>query len=232
MPRSVSGVMDAARDRHPAFDHQLMPPGPLARFIADYTLQMQGRLRAIDSTLSGFEVTLTFELPLADFDAGLALGAHRLVQEVTLVDPVGRVPRRTTPVTLIPRDLRFAPNVPTAAAWQEGNILYLRGPSSLWSPHYDQGTVEVQVIEGWGDVEGAALLAPGATLPLPDDAVPAVIEAAAAFMARRAPAALGINVREFAEQQQLAEARAIEATVQRVNGRSYVIQDVWQPGMR
>lgn len=186
MSRLASGIIEAARDRSSAFGYSAQPPGPIYRYLADYCGKLQGKMAQIDPSLTTYEVVQSYLLPIDPFDDGLALGDHRRITSITVVDPVTRNPRRTMPVPLLHRDQRFARNTPGGYAWQEGANLYLSGPSSKWRD-YNEGTVEITVIAPFGDVEVAALQAPTATLPLPDEAALAAIEMVAAFMARRTP---------------------------------------------
>jgi hypothetical protein len=229
MTRLVSGVITAARDEHPRFDERTAPPGPVYRRLATYCQELSTKLAALDPTIAGVEVTLTFDLPLADFDAGMALGAHRVVTEVSIVDSPDRNPQHSYPIDLISRDQRFAPNGPVAAAWQEGNILYLRGPDTRWRD-YNGGTVQVQVIEAMGDDAAAALQSPTAVLPLPDDAAPAVIANLALFMAIRAAAeGATIDVASYERRAREAEGIFLEGVLDRPGARTFFTQDVWRP---
>lgn len=184
MPRLVENIIDEARDQHPAFDPVSQPDGPTYRALARICQSLQERITALDPSMSSVEVTRTYQLPLADFDAGLALGTSRLVTDVVLVDPMTASPQRSYPIVLVSRDQRayMSARYPRVA-WQEGNRLYLGGPSSRWADL--TGTVEVRVVMPFGDTEIEALQAPGATLPLPDEAASAAVMALAAFMGRR-----------------------------------------------
>lgn len=220
MSRLVAGIIDAARDRSVSFDPKRQPNGPLYRYLAEYCQRLQGKILAISPAYSGFETTLTYQMPLADFDAGLSLGTTQLVSEVLAVDPSPS--GGTTPILLISREQRHAPNAPRIAAWQEGDRLYLLGPSSRWQNF--AGLIEVRLIVPFGDVQVSALASPDALLPLPDTCALAAIEALAAFMGRRASPPEDLSA--VAAQ---AESDALVAVSQKLIGTTFFTADEWQP---
>lgn len=222
MSRLVTGVIDEARDRSTAFDPKSQPPGPVYRFLAAYCQELQGKILTIDPAYSGFETTLTYQLPLADHDAGLALGPNRLVSEIIYADPSSVAEPGTLPITLISRDQRHAPNVPHRFAWQEGDILYLRGPASRWTGLV--GTIQVRVTQPFADATITALQAPLAVLPLPDTCALAAVEAVAAFMGRRADPPMDLSGVAAT-----AEANALASIMSRMAGTVVFTQDVWEP---
>ncbi len=228
MARLVSGVVNAARDRHAAFDRVRTPDGVLYRFLADYCQEVQGKIMAIDPTYAGVEVTLSFALPLADFDAGMALGPGRIVTDIVAVEPLSAgVDRDTIPIQLISRDQRFARNGPIAAAWQEGENLYLRGPYTRWR---DMGSIEVQVVQSFTDADVTALQAKTAVLPLPDAGAKMATEAMAYLMARRGhndPQLPPIDVGLFRDELSRSEEAFYDAIRQRDVGRVFFTADVW-----
>lgn len=198
----------------------------LYRFLADYCQEAQGRIMDIDPTYN-IEITLGFTLPLSDFAAGMAVGAGRIVTEVSALD------RRTVPgpnvfqVELISRDQRFARNGPPIAAWQERDVLYLRGPATQWK---NIGTVQVQVVESLTDADVTALQARNAVVPLPDAASLMVTEAVALFMARRGhidPKIPPIDVGGFVAALTGAEDKFYKSVANRQVGRSFFTADVW-----
>jgi hypothetical protein len=227
MARLASRVVNAARDRHPAFDRQRSPDGPVYRFLADYCQEAQGKIMQIDPSYGDIEQTIVFELPLLDFDAGMALGAVRVITDIVLVNKATEPKRITTPITLIPREQRFSKNPPTAAAWQEGGNLYLRAPAETYTNY---GSVEVQVIQHMTDEDvDALLLTPNATLPLPDAASGMVVAALALYMARRGcsdPNVPAIDVAGFERDAAASASAFYEAVAQRNVSRTFVTLDV------
>lgn len=225
MTRLVSRVISAARDRHAAFDPKRFPNGMLYRFLADYCQEAQGRIMSIDPTYN-IEITLGYAMPLVDFDAGMALGPGRIVTEVTLIDKVTPVPN-IMPVKLISREQRFARNGPPVAAWQEADVLYLRGPERA----YDKiGQVQVQVVEAMSDADVDALQRPGAVVPLPDASSLMVTEALANFMARRGhidPKLPPIDPASFASALGNAEEKFYRSVADRQVGRAFFTADDW-----
>lgn len=227
MARLVSGVIEAARDRHAAFDPQRTPPGPLYRFLGDFCQEVQGRIAEIDPTYGGIEQTIVFSLPLEDFDAGMALGPGRLVTDVVAVNPDTEPKRRTVPVRLIDREQRFAVNGPIAASWQEGENLYLRAPAEMWVAY---GSVEVQVVQNITDDDLRGLMSPVALLPLPDAAARMTADALALFMARRGctdPNVPALDVAGFERDAAKSEDAFFDAVRQRNVGRQFFTADVW-----
>lgn len=222
MSRTVASIIDEARDRHPRFDPVRQPNGPVYRALARICQDLQIKLTAIDPSMSSVEVTRTYQLPLADFDAGLALGTTRRVTDIILVDPPTVATPRSYTIALVPRDQRaWQIDRYRRVAWQEGDRLFLGGPSQRWA---DQtGTIEVRVAMPLGDVEIAALQVPGATLPLPDECATAVVEALATFMGRRSDPPI-----DFSDAAAAAEGTAILAATQRLNGLS-VDTEPWYP---
>jgi len=225
MTRLVSKIVTAARDRHAAFDHKHFPDAMLYRFLADYAQEAQGKIVAIDPTYGVIEITLGYSLPLTDFEAGLYVGPGRLVNEVVALDKKTPVPN-IIPIDLISRDQRFHRNGPRSAAWQEGEVVYLRGPESRFS---DIGSIQIQVIEAFGDADVLAMQQPGAFMPLPDASALMVTEALAHFMARRGTVMKDvppIDVSEFARARADAEQRFYDSVADRQIGRAFFTADV------
>jgi hypothetical protein len=226
MARLVSKIVESARDRHPAFDRQRMPNGVVYRFLADYCQEVQGKIMAIDPTYGGVEQTIVFALPLGDFDAGLELGPGRVVNDIVAVTPDTVTPTQMIPVPLLDRQQRFARNGPTRAAWQEGEVLYLRAPDTLWSSF---GSIEVQVVANFTDDDVESLQLPNAVLPLPDAAARMVADALALYMARRGasdPTLPAIDPRIFAAAATESEGAFYDGIRQRHVGRTFLTADV------
>lgn len=226
MARLVSGVIQSARDYHPAFDEQRNPKGGLYRYLANFCQEVQGKIMAIDPTYGGIEQTIVFSLPLLDFENGMALGPGRVVNDVILVNKDTEPKRKTTPITLIDRSQRFTVNMPYAVAWQEGENLYLRGPEENYTNY---GSVEVQVVQNFTDDDILALQNRAAVLPLPDAAASMVTDALALFMARRGhndPNIPPIDLPDFIRRYQDSAAAFYDAVAQRLVGRTYITSDV------
>lgn len=227
MARLVSSIINAARDRHVAFDKQRMPSGPLYRFLAQYVAKLSGKALLIDPEAGGVNVEQTVDLNVFDFDAGVVLDAGALVIEVVLNDPATSVPQRSYPIDLIDPALRFAPNGPRAAAWQIGNVLYLRGRYEDWSNY---GSVTIRTTAALPD-EGMNE-ARAAVLALPDDAELACVEAVALFMAKRGhndPKLPPIDLGAFAATAADAETAYLDLVRRRITGRSFFTADVYRP---
>lgn len=227
MPRLVSGIINAARDRHVAFDKQRMPSGPLYRFLAQYTAKLSGMVALIDPDAAGLTAEETVDLDVFDFDAGMVLDPNRFVTEVVLNDPATSVPQRSYPIDLIDAALRFAPNGPRAAAWQMGNVLYLRGRFEDWRNY---GSITVRYVGGLA-AEGANE-ARAAEMALPDEAELPCIENLALFMAKRGhsdPKLPAIDLGAFKAEALEAETAYLDLVRRRVTGRVFFTQDVYRP---
>lgn len=227
MARLVSSIINAARDRHVAFDDRRNPSGPLFRFLAQYTAKLSGKVALIDPDAAGLTTETNVALNVFDFNAGMVLGAGRFVTEVLLIDKVTAVPQQTYPIDLIDPALRFAPNGPARAAWQMGNVLYLRGRAVDWQ---DYGSIAVRVVGGL-PAEGAneARLA---AMALPDESELACIENVALFMARRGhadPKLPPIDIGVFKSEAAEAEEAYLDIVRRRVTGRVFFTQDVYRP---
>jgi hypothetical protein len=226
MSRLVSGVITSARDRHKAFDRQRTPNGLLYRYLADYCDEVRGKVMQLDPSYGGLEETIVYQMPLADFDAGLALGPGRVVNDVVAIEPLGNAGRQMIPVSLISRGQRFASNGPAMAAWQEGTVLFLRAPAERWTSY---GSIEVQVVSQFTDADVVALQNPAAILPLPDAASKMVADALAYFMARRGhndPNLPPIDVDRFERDLEKSEQAFLQSVVHRNVGKTYFTADV------
>lgn len=227
MTRLVSGVLNAARDRHAAFDAQRNPDPVLLRYLGNFCQEVQGKIMAIDPSYGGIEQTIVFELPLADFDAGMAIGAGRIITDIIAVNKSTEPQRRTWAIPLIAREQRFAKNGPWMAAWQEGENLYLRAPAEGWTNY---GSIEVQVVQNFSDDDLATLMRRDSVLPLPDAAAGMVADALALFMATRGhtdPALPPIDVGVFAATARASAEAFYDAVRERNVGRMFITQDVW-----
>jgi hypothetical protein len=226
MSRSVERIVASARDRHPAFDVRRHPSGPVYRFLADYVAELQAMIASLTLEGTTLELTIDATIPLADFEAGIDLGATRTVTEVVGVDPTTKVPQRTYPIELISAETRLAPNAPRASAWVDGETLFLMGPESRWK---DLGSISVKVLAEFGDADADALARPRAVLPLPDQANRAVIENLALFMAKRAPKSDGIDVQSFKQEARDAEERFGESLITRMQETTFTTVDTYRP---
>lgn len=225
MPRLVADVVQGARDRHVSFDEQRHPSGPVYRWLASYVQELQAKIASRDSSAAGVTSVVAAALPLANFDAGIDLGANvRAVLGVAVVDKATVVPQQTYKVTLIDRDQQFAPNGPLRAAWQDGSKLILRGPDILWSPF---GSVEVRITSSLTAANAQALQAQGATLPVPDEATRCIEDALALFMAQRTgdPAI----VQTFGPAADASERAYLDSITESRIGVAMFVEDTYRP---
>jgi hypothetical protein len=219
MPLLAGDVIDSARDRHAEFDPRRQPDKMLLRTLSDYVAHLSGRITAIDP--DALRIEESYELPLADFDAGIALPANRYIAEIVAKDPDTAARPRSYPVALIGAEQRFARNGPLAAAWQIGDRLYLRGPAETWR---FMGSIAVAYV-----AQPVALATLEDVLALPDSAKLACTEYLALFMARRAGAKANppIAIETFASAASGAESALIEDVKNRLTGRVFFTEDVW-----
>lgn len=223
MAFTAGEVIDEARDRHAAFDRKMVPDRMARRFLSNYARQLQARVLAINP--DALRVDQVTNLPLGNFDAGIALPANvQYVAEIVAKEPATYANPRTIPVTLIPAGQRNAPNGPLAAAWQVGNVIYLRSPASLWQY---MGSIAIAYVP---------LLVDLATLDdavgLPDAAKLACVENVAEFMARRGTldsAAPPITLQEFNEEASSAEGAYLASVANQLTGQVWFTQDTYRP---
>ncbi len=223
MAFTAGQVIDKARDRHAAFDRKRVPDRMARRFLSDYARQLAGRVEALDP--DALRVEMVTNLPLADFDAGIALPAGvRYIADIVAKEPDTVANPRTFPVTLINAAQKNAPNGPLAAAWQIGNTLYLRSPASNWQY---MGSIAVAYVPT--PVELADL---NAVIGLPDAGELACVERVAEFMARRGSmdsSAPPVDLTTFASAADRAEAAYIADVANRLTGQTWFTQDVYRP---
>lgn len=217
----AGNVIDAARDRHAAFDRQRHPNKMLLRFLSRYARQLHGKLVALDP--DAVRVETTANLPLADFDAGIALPANTVyVAEVAASYPApSTLP--PLPIDLIQSDERDAWNRPRAVAWQVGDKLYLGGTADAWTAFGQIAISSVQL--------PVALVALTDAIALPDAAESACVEAVAEFMAKR-EAQEGndkIALAVFGEDAAKAEGAYLAVVMNNVAGRTFYTKDVYRP---
>ncbi len=177
MPTTAATVIDAARDKHSAFDKEHHPNKGALRHLSQFVKRAHGQLTQMDPSLVTVNVTTT--LPLVDHGAGIALPTGtRMVEEIIATySATNAQPRDPYRVRLIDFVQRFAPNAPRGAAWQQGQVLYLRSPASIW-----QSFASVTVTLATMPTDLAEL---GDTLALPDTAQEWCIEEVAYYFAKR-----------------------------------------------
>lgn len=214
-------VIDAARDRHPAFDRNRNPDKLVLRFLSSYATELHGKVVKLNETALLTELSVA--LPLADHEAGIPLPPHRYVAEI-----VARLNSSTTddpqvmPVALIPWAHRFDRNRPIWAGWVVKGTLYLRSPASRW-----QTMNEIAVSLVPTPILSQTLDDPVA---LPDEAGRALIEHTAAFMARRGhsnPALPAIDLSACVLAATSAEEAYLADVANGVTSVNFQTRDVW-----
>ncbi len=214
-------VLNAARDRHSSFDRRRHPDGVLLRYLSAYVRLLHGKIAAIDP--DALRVETEIALPLADHEAGILIPAGRYVAAVVARSSTNNTITQDIPV--IPIDQRGDANSPQIAAWQSGDRLFLRSPSTAWGQAGTLGIATIPI--------PASLSALTSALAVPDTAELVATEATALLMARRGhndPALPPIDTRLFVAALDEAETAFLADIANRVRPRSIRVRDVWQPG--
>jgi hypothetical protein len=217
----AGNVIDAARDRHTAFDRKTHPNKMLLRFLSSYVKQLHGKVLALDE--DDVRIETTFDLPMADFSAGITLPANvRYVAEASVTYPA---PSTDSPVPLdiIQSSERNARNAPANGAWVVNGRLYLAGTAQRWT-HFNKLAVSFVLLP-------PDLVDLDDTLAIPDAAELACVENVALFLARReAQESDGdgkIALSPFVAAATDAERQYLDDVKNNVSGRTFYTLDVY-----
>lgn len=218
MPVSIRSIISAARDQHPAFDKQRTPDAVLLRFLTNEhrSLVTKARVRNWRAIAATLEVTL----PLADFAAGITLPAHVYVGEGTAHSTGFAGPSVPAPFTIIDPAMRFALDVPMPAGWVDNGKLFLVGSDIDWTI---VAKLDVRYVPA-----PPTFAADSENITLPDEAEPALVAAAAYFMACRGHNDKNlppINNAHFLNQAQGAERDFLDGLGNRRVGHVFQIRD-------
>jgi hypothetical protein len=217
----AGSVIDAARDRHTAFDRKTHPSKMLLRYLSRYVKQLHGKITAIDEDAVRVEIVASF--PLADFGNGIALPANtRYVAEASVTYPAPST-FAPAPLEIIQSSERNARNAPANGAWQVAGSLHLAGTADRWK-QFD--TIAISVVTTPVD-----LVTLDDLLAVPDAAEGACVEALALFMAQREAQesdgdpkiALSPFVAAFSD----AEKSYLDDVKNNVSGRTFYTLDVY-----
>ena len=168
-------IIDAARSRHPAFDHSRHPNKVVLTYLSALVRELHGKVTKIDP--DALRVEQAENLPLADHEAGITLDTNRHVIEVVAFD----ADEAEYPVEVIPATHRLDRSIKAASCWQIGSTLHLTSPASLWERMTRLGIALVPTPTALSALTGAT-----GTVALPDTAELVLTEKCAAFMAKRA----------------------------------------------
>lgn len=215
MTLTAATIIEQARGRSPVFDPTRHPNKVVLQFLSAKVRELHGRVTKIDPEAVRSDVSAA--LPLADHAAGIDLGTTRHVVEVVAFDTRGS----EYPVSIIPATHRLDDAITPACCWQIGSRLYLTSPASLWQRMV---RVVAAVVGVPGTLTGVA-----DTIALPDAAELALVEACAAFMARRAPADAKLDVRGMIAYATDCEAAFLEDVANRLTGQVIQTRDVYRP---
>jgi hypothetical protein len=222
LPLDVAGIIDEARDRHAAFDNRRNPQKVVRRFLASYAVKLAGKINRIDEQALLTEIVQA--MPLANFDAGIALPANRAVAAVVAWD--NRNPSRSTPIDLIPWAQRNDVNVPLESAWLWGGKLFLNGEARNWV------NIANLAIAYYPDF--ALVTADTDVIPLRQDARLTLVENAALFMAGRGHTDKDlppIDMKKFAAAAEDAETEFLKDVSNQLSVTHFRTRDVWSPSM-
>lgn len=221
MPHVAGEVIDEARGRHSAFDLSRHPNKVVLQYLSGYVRELHGKTAKIDPDVLREEVLTN--LPLAVHDDGILLPENRLVVEAVVADANAR----TAPITIIPASHRFDRRTLSNSAWQVGNRLYLSSPATLWTNYAMVGLALVLTPPKLTTLTGAT-----GTVELPDSAHLALVEATAAFMARRLPLdakAPLADARQFQAIATAAEEAYLSDILNNLSGKTFLTRDVYRP---
>jgi hypothetical protein len=210
-------VIESARDRHMAFVRELAPQGMCLRILTQYHRELLGKIARIDEDV--LRVDTVTAMPLAVFANGIALPANRTVVAVSAVPTNPNA--RPFDVTLVPVALRNDRSTPGAAAWQAGDVLYLRGDATNWQNVASIAIATVPV--------PAPVLTSATALAVPDTAERAMVENVARALALRGPAKEGlppIDTSAFIATAADAETAFLNEVRNRLTGRAYHTRDL------
>lgn len=216
----AGNVIDAARDRHTAFDRKTHPNKMLLRHLSQYVRKLHAKVVAIDE--DAVRIEQSYALPMADFAAGIALPANvRYVAEASVTYPAPST-SPPVPLTVIQSGERNAFNAPANGAWVVNGKLYLAGTAQRWTA-FNNLAVSLVLVP-------PELVALDDVLALPDAAEEACTEAVALFMARReAQESDGdgkIALSPFVAALQDAEKSYLDDVKNNVSGRTFYTLDV------
>ena len=223
MPIQAGSVIDQARSRNAAFNKNQHPNKGALQHLSKYVKRVHGLLAQLDPSLVTINVDTA--LPLVDFDAGITLPAGtRLVESIVgNYATTNSPPRQPYRIRIIDYVQRFAPNAPRGAAWQQGGVMYLRSPASIWASF---ASVTMTIATMPTDLADLA-----DTLALPDTAEEACIEEVAYFFAKRVAQEKEsmVNIDVFKACASEAHQAFFDDISNNMGNRMFFIEDVWRP---
>lgn len=216
----AGNVIDAARDAHTSFYAQKHPNKMALRFLSRFVKGLHGKVAAIDE--DQLRVDITTPLPLADFNAGIALPANTRAVTGAVVSYPEPTTFAPVPLDIIQSDERNALNTPAGAAWQVNGRLYLAGTAARWS-RFNQIAIALVLLPD-------TLATLQDVLALPDAAEAACVEAVALFFARRefneSDGDAKLNLSTFVASADKAERDYLDDVKSNVAGRTFYTLDV------
>lgn len=223
MPISAGSVIDQARSRHAAFNKNQHPNKGALQHLSKYVKRLHGQLAQLDPSL--VTVNVDTALPLADHDAGITLPTGtRLVESIVgNYATTNSPPRQPYRIRIIDYVQRFAPNAPRGAAWQQGGVLYLRSPASIWQS-FESVTITVATVP-------TDLAELGDTLAVPDSAEETCVEEVAYWLAKRVAQEKDSNIDLGTFKTCATEAHEafLNDISNNMGNRMFFTEDVWRP---
>lgn len=215
MPFTVMDAIRSARDQHPVFEPERTPDMVLIREMNRYVRQLLFRIHERDSSRTTTSVTVP--LPLADFEAGVALPDYIIFQGATL--QCSELSAETQ-LRIIPFRKRHEPGVPYPGFIHDG-VLYLIGNEEDWS-QFDSFTY-------WYVPEPAELATYTDVLPVPEAAFPVIVDRLCFFMTRRSPVFENerVPMDEFKQQWRESESEFLIEMATHNRTESNYIREVW-----
>jgi hypothetical protein len=167
-------VITAARDRSPDFDPRRHPDPAVLRHLSGYQRQLMAK--AVQVNRLALALTADFAIPEDDdaFGEGLVLPDYQQLHAVTVTSADDRVYH----VEIIPYGQRDMAHRFDRVAWTLGTRLYLGGEYAQWRNAAGLFVLYTPAAEPLETLEDEFVL--------PDSAHDALVEEAAAFLARRA----------------------------------------------
>lgn len=168
-------IIRSARDEHPTFDDRRHPDAVLLRALGRYQRELIPAVVRVNR--NAMTQVLETPLPLANFEAGIALPDYAYPVSVEVESPATEVPglslrRRRVDLVSWTDQARFR-----LAAYIRNNVLYLTGSATDWAPFVKLLFYYVPQVD--------PLAGTDSILALPNAAEPCLVAFLAAFMAKR-----------------------------------------------
>jgi hypothetical protein len=139
---TAGGVINEARDAHPAFNPRQHPNGTLLRLLSSYQRNITSKIARVNAPLCASQLIIA--LPLADFNAGVKLPANTYVLPGVLLRNNVNVDLKE-PIDLVDATLRGELDMDHKFAYLKGNNLFLGRRASNYR-NFDQIILELVLV--------------------------------------------------------------------------------------